>query len=116
MKKELKFTIRTNESKKIIAEQHVTFGSEEKPFPKDWKDNPYTQLGIEQWKQQFLNSILTVDVSEDLSESNVEPMFTIEEIKNYILSKDSMGDILYFLSADNIKNANEIEEDGDEDE
>jgi hypothetical protein len=112
--KQLKFTIRTKESKKIIAEQHVTFGSEEKPFPKEWKDNPYTQLGIHEHKQEFLNSVLTVDVSEDLTESNVEPMFTIEEIKNYILSKDSMGDILYFLSADNINKANEIDNNEDE--
>ena len=114
MKKELKFTIRTNESKKVIAEQIVTFGSLNKPFPKNWKENPYTQLGIEEYKQEFLNSILTVEVSEDLSESNVEPMFTIEEIKTYLLSKDSMGDILYHLCFDNIKEANQ--QDNDEDE
>lgn len=107
MKKELKFTIRTNESKKVIAEQIVVFGSEEKPFPNDWKENQYTQLGIEEHKQEFLNSILTVEVSEDLSESNVEPMFTIEEIKTYLLSKDSMGDILYHLCVDNINDANQ---------
>jgi len=32
--------------------------------------------------------------------------FTIEEIKNYILSKDSLGDVLYFLSENNIIIAN----------
>jgi len=32
--------------------------------------------------------------------------FTIEEIKTYLLSKDSMGDILYFLSEKNIIEAN----------
>jgi hypothetical protein len=32
--------------------------------------------------------------------------FSIEEIKNYIMSQDSMGDILYNLSAENIVDAN----------
>jgi len=39
-----------------------------------------------------------------------EPKFTIDEIRAYLFSKDSMGDILYFLSAENIIKANEIEE------
>jgi len=34
-------------------------------------------------------------------------MFTIEEIKNYILSKDSLGDVMYYLSVENILKANE---------
>lgn len=33
--------------------------------------------------------------------------FTIEEIKTYILSQDSLGDVLYNLSAENIIEANE---------
>jgi len=37
--------------------------------------------------------------------------FTIEEIKNYLLSKDSMGDILYYLSESAIDAANENEDD-----
>ena len=36
--------------------------------------------------------------------------FTIEEIKNYITSKDSLGDVLYYLSEDNIEKANKKEE------
>ena len=40
-----------------------------------------------------------------------EDRFTIEEIHNYIMSQDSMGDIAYFLSAENIRNANEKPED-----
>lgn len=35
-----------------------------------------------------------------------EQTFTIDQIMNYLLSKDSMGDILYFLSAENIISAN----------
>lgn len=33
--------------------------------------------------------------------------FTIEEIRAYILSQDSMGDIAYNLSAENIRKASE---------
>ena len=33
--------------------------------------------------------------------------FTIEQIKNYLLSQDSMGDILYNLKAENIERAND---------
>lgn len=40
----------------------------------------------------------------------MEEKFTIQEIKNYLLSQDSMGDILYFLSADAINKANESDE------
>ncbi len=32
--------------------------------------------------------------------------FSIEEIKNYILSQDSLGDVLYNLSEEKIKKAN----------
>lgn len=35
--------------------------------------------------------------------------FTIEEIRKYILSQDSRGDILYNLSEDNIRRANQTE-------
>jgi hypothetical protein len=41
--------------------------------------------------------------------------FTIDEIRKYILSQDSMGDILYNLSVSKILEANEPEEDDDED-
>ena len=37
--------------------------------------------------------------------------FTIEEIRKYILSQDSIGDILYNLKEENIIQANEPEED-----
>lgn len=35
--------------------------------------------------------------------------FTIEEIRNYILKQDSLGDVAYNLSAENIIKANEPE-------
>ena len=41
--------------------------------------------------------------------------FTIDEIRKYILSQDSMGDILYNLSVSKILEANEPEEEEEED-
>ena len=37
----------------------------------------------------------------------VEKSFTLEEIKNYIRSQDSLGDVLYFLTEENIEKANQ---------
>jgi len=37
----------------------------------------------------------------------MEKTFTVAQIKNYILSKDSLGDVMYHLSAENIEKANE---------
>jgi hypothetical protein len=33
--------------------------------------------------------------------------YTVDEIRNYLLSQDSMGDILYYLNEDNIDKAND---------
>jgi len=41
----------------------------------------------------------------------MEEKFTIEEIKNYLMSSDSLGDAVYFLTAERIKKANNKEED-----
>jgi hypothetical protein len=35
--------------------------------------------------------------------------FTIDEIRKYILSQDSLGDVLYFLNEENIERANTFE-------
>jgi hypothetical protein len=39
-----------------------------------------------------------------------ECKFTIAQIRAYLLSKDSMGDMLYYLNEENILKANEPEE------
>lgn len=41
--------------------------------------------------------------------------FTIDEIRKYILSQDSLGDVLYNLSSSKIIEANEPEEEDEED-
>ena len=43
-----------------------------------------------------------------------EQKFTIEEIRNYIMSQDSLGDVMYNLKAEKIIEANEPEEDDEE--
>jgi hypothetical protein len=40
----------------------------------------------------------------------MQPTFTIEEIRNYILSQDSLGDVLYNLKEENIIKANQPED------
>jgi hypothetical protein len=40
--------------------------------------------------------------------------FTIDEIRKYILSQDSLGDVLYNLKASKIIEANEPEDEEDE--
>lgn len=42
--------------------------------------------------------------------------FTVEEIRNYLESRDSFGDALYYLSEENIEDANRLEIDDSEDE
>jgi len=42
--------------------------------------------------------------------------FTIDEIRKYILSQDSLGDVLYNLSVSKILEANEEEEEEDDED
>lgn len=37
----------------------------------------------------------------------MEKTYTVEQIKTYIRSKDSLGDVLYFCNEENIDKANE---------
>ena len=45
----------------------------------------------------------------------MEEKFTIKEFKAYLLTQDSFGDVLYNLSVENIKKANQIKEEDSED-
>lgn len=46
----------------------------------------------------------------------MQTTFTIEEIRNYILAQDSLGDVMYNLKAEKIIEANKPKEEVDEDE
>lgn len=82
--------------------------------------NISNQLTIQQYTsivecvENKLNAKVSEVIDPKIKFTEKEPKFTIEQIKAYIHSKDSMGDILYFLSAENIEKANEIEEIFDE--
>jgi hypothetical protein len=43
-------------------------------------------------------------------------LFSVEEIKNYLIRQDSLGDAVYFLSEERIIEANEIDEREDEED
>lgn len=74
----------------------------EKKFP-DLKSE-IDDLTMKEQMDQELDSIAQY---ADQYMENQEPRFTIDEIKNYLLGQDSMGDILYNLSEENIRKANE---------
>jgi hypothetical protein len=66
MEKEFKFTIKDKKTGKVLVETIVNFGSSEHPFPEDWKDNPMAQMSLYEYKQELLNKMFQVDISEDL--------------------------------------------------
>lgn len=47
--------------------------------------------------------------------SKIMKRFTIQEIKNYIMTQDSLGDVMYNLSEENIIKANISDEEDEED-
>ena len=59
---------------------------------------------VDLWYEQYYKN----------KEGKMEKRFTIEEIQKYILSQDSMGDIAYNLSEENIIKANEKNEEEEE--
>jgi hypothetical protein len=72
--KDFKFTIKDSNGK-VLVETIATFGSDDYPFPEDWKDNGMAQKAIFEFKQELLNKFFQVDVSENLD-------FTIKEKQN----------------------------------
>jgi hypothetical protein len=69
--KDFKFTIK-DPNGKVLVETIATFGSEDMPFPKDWKDNAMFQMAIQDFKIEMLQKYFKVEVSEDLE-------FTLKE-------------------------------------
>jgi mRNA-degrading endonuclease YafQ of YafQ-DinJ toxin-antitoxin module len=63
--KDFKYTLKSKEGK-IILQEVVTFGSKEKPFPQDWKDNPMIQMAIMDYKDTLIRNNFDILVSEDL--------------------------------------------------
>jgi len=75
-----------------------------------------SQLTMEQYSalipcvKNNLHSEISEVIDPKIKFAEKEPKFTINEFRTYLFSKDSLGDVLYFLSAENIKKANEVEE------
>ena len=65
MTKDFKYTFQSKDGK-ILLQSIVTFGSEKKPFPKNWKKNNFAQLMIQNYKDEFINQNFNVSVSENL--------------------------------------------------
>ena len=57
--------------------------------------------------KEDMNMSFPITSTISLYNSYKPEQFTIEQIRNYLKSKDSLGDIFYFLSADAIIKANE---------
>jgi hypothetical protein len=61
--KDFKYTIRTKKGR-IVAQSIVCFGTKNKPFPKDWKENGMAQMSIFDYKETFIKETFDVSVEE----------------------------------------------------
>lgn len=69
-------------------------------------DSPVIVIDTENGPEKELVKKLILGYIEFLDENK----YTIEEFKNYIEKSDSLGDVIYFLSEENIDKANQEEE------
>lgn len=70
----------------------------------------YQDIPTEYYPELIMDiNTLIIDAQVKMVKHVSQTRFTIEEIKNYILSQDSLGDVLYNLKAENIIKANEDE-------
>lgn len=63
--KDFKFTLKSKEGK-ILLQEIVTFGSMEKPFPKDWKNDPITQMALIDYKETLIKNNFDILIDENL--------------------------------------------------
>jgi mRNA-degrading endonuclease YafQ of YafQ-DinJ toxin-antitoxin module len=62
--KDFKFTLKSKEGK-ILLQEVVTFGTEEQPFPENWKDDYFAQSSVLDYRQKFIDRNFDIDISED---------------------------------------------------
>jgi hypothetical protein len=105
----------------VIAERELEYNCNEK-FKGDgeltWKDFSFKEVrfnyGLEfVFEEEYGNEVVASYSCDYVCLNETKPKettFTLEEVRNYLNTKDSMGDIHYFLSESNIVKANEIEE------
>ena len=63
--KDFKYTLQSKDGK-IILQSLVTFGTEKQPFPKDWKEDGFAQIALQNYKEKFVNENFDIVISEDL--------------------------------------------------
>ncbi len=63
--KDFKYTLQSKNGK-ILLQSVVTFGTEKKPFPKEWKEDAFAQIVLQDYKEKFINENFDVLISEDL--------------------------------------------------
>lgn len=61
--KDFKFTMKSKSGKTFVQEI-VTFGSKEKPFPADWKENGMIQMSLQEYKQTFFDKYFDILIEE----------------------------------------------------
>jgi hypothetical protein len=90
MTKKFKFSVKTK-SGKVLHESIVAFGGKNHPFPENWKEDYWVQMGIQDTKQRIFEEKFSIEVSEDLTftieENQIEKdkiRFAIEQLKNHI--------------------------------
>lgn len=63
--KGFKYTLQSKDGK-ILLQSLVTFGTEKQPFPKDWKEDGFAQIALQNYKEKFVNENFDIVISEDL--------------------------------------------------
>jgi len=63
--KDFKYTLQSKDGK-ILLQSLVTFGTEKQPFPKDWKEDGFAQITLQNYKEKFVNENFDIVISEDL--------------------------------------------------
>lgn len=67
------------------------------------------QLNVKFGTESYIERCDLSNIKDDIKE-----LYTLDEIRNYILSQNSFGDVLYNLKPNKIREANETQEDDDE--
>ena len=63
--KDFKYSLQSKDGT-ILLQSVVTFGTEKKPFPKDWKEDGFAQIALQNYKEKFVNENFDIIISEDL--------------------------------------------------
>lgn len=63
--KDFKYTLKSKKGK-VILQSIVSFGSKDKPFPKDWENDSYINMILQEYKNKFIDTNFDVEVDDNL--------------------------------------------------